>query len=58
MILVLSVLAATVANAQDSRPLVAIGGIMHESNSFSTVKTKLEDFTRRGAGSDTDALKQ
>ncbi len=29
-----------------SRPLIAIGGIQHESNSFSTAKTTLADFAR------------
>jgi microcystin degradation protein MlrC len=30
--------------AQPVKPRVAVGGILHESNSFSSVKTRLEDF--------------
>lgn len=37
-------------DAQPSRPLIAIGGIRHESNSFSSVKTRLEDFKRLPSG--------
>ncbi len=36
--------------AQTSRALIAIGGILHESNSFSSVKTDLEDFQRLPEG--------
>ncbi|MCW5977668.1 MAG: M81 family metallopeptidase [Bryobacteraceae bacterium] len=39
-------LAAALLPAQERRPLIAIGGILHESNSFSTVKTRYEDFQR------------
>lgn len=38
------VLAAT---AQTRRPLIAIGGISHESDSFNPAKTGLADFSRR-----------
>jgi microcystin degradation protein MlrC len=38
--------------AQDRKPLVAVGGIMHESNSFHSVPTRLEDFNRRPATGD------
>lgn len=47
-------LMAVTAMAQ--RPRVAIGGILHESNSFHSVPTKLEDFNRRPAGGDLLAL--
>ena len=30
-----------------SNPRVAIAGIKHETNTFSTVKTKLEDYSPR-----------
>lgn len=38
------VLSATVLAAQTDKPLVAIAGISHESNSFNVLKTRLEDF--------------
>jgi len=41
---------STLAAAQTRPPLIAIGGILHESNSFHTVKTKLEDFRIYGKG--------
>ncbi|MBI1896916.1 MAG: M81 family metallopeptidase [Acidobacteria bacterium] len=45
-VLLLGVLLAT---AQTRRPRIAVAGILHESNSFSTVKTNWADFTiRRG----------
>jgi microcystin degradation protein MlrC len=44
------------AAAQSSRPLIAIGGIMHESNSFHSVKTRLEDFNRRQTAPGTDLI--
>src|SRR6185503_19140687 len=33
--------------AQGRQPLIAIGGIAHESNSFNPAKTQLSDFSRR-----------
>ncbi len=33
--------------APDERPLIAMGGIMHESDTFNPAKTGLADFTRR-----------
>jgi microcystin degradation protein MlrC len=36
----------TLASA-DQRPLIAIGGIMHESDTFNPARTGLSDFTRR-----------
>ena len=42
--------------ASEAPPVVAIGGILHESNSFSTVKTRLEDFARSAAGPGSDVL--
>jgi microcystin degradation protein MlrC len=42
-------LANALLPAQERRPLIGIGGILHESNSFSTVKTNFEDFRPRYA---------
>lgn len=48
MLLVLFfVFALTTFAAPDQRPLIAIGGIMHESDTFNPAKTGLSDFTRR-----------
>jgi microcystin degradation protein MlrC len=33
--------------AWGQKPVIAVGGILHESNSFHSVKTRLEDFQRR-----------
>ena len=33
--------------AQTQQPLIAVGGIAHESNSFNPAKTQLSDFSRR-----------
>ena len=33
--------------AQSRQPLIAVGGISHESNSFNPAKTQLDDFSRR-----------
>ena len=33
--------------AQARQPLIAVGGIAHESNSFNPAKTQLSDFSRR-----------
>jgi len=43
-------------SAQATRPRVAIGGILHESNSFSSVKTRLEDFQIQRAEAGRDVL--
>jgi len=43
----LLVFATTLALAQSKRPLVALGGINHESNTFNPRKTDLTLFTRR-----------
>lgn len=51
-------LIAPLAAAQTSRARIAIGGISHESNSFSSVETGLEDFKRRGAEAGADVLAQ
>src|SRR5690242_1311141 len=37
-------LGSTVLNAQSHRPLVAVGGISHETNTFNPRKTSLADF--------------
>ncbi|HUG81411.1 MAG TPA: M81 family metallopeptidase [Bryobacterales bacterium] len=39
------------------KPLVAIGGIQHESNSFSAAKTTVADFERNSLTRDSDILK-
>ena len=46
------------SSGQDSRPRIAVGGIHHESNSFSSVETRLEDFTRRAAAPGRDVLSE
>ena len=40
-------LAAALASGQPTRPLIAIAGINHESNTFNPRKTGLDLFTRR-----------
>ncbi|MBI1788854.1 MAG: M81 family metallopeptidase [Acidobacteria bacterium] len=40
-------LAAALASADARRPVIAIGGINHESNTFNPRKTRLADFTPR-----------
>ena len=42
--LAMFVLSAVALAAQTNKPLVAIAGISHESNSFNVLKTRLEDF--------------
>ena len=44
---VLLVLFAPFLCAQARQPLIAVGGIAHESNSFNPSKTQLSDFSRR-----------
>lgn len=41
---------------QTGKPRVAVGGILHESNTFHSVKTRLEDFARSAAGEGRDVL--
>ena len=36
--------------------MIAVGGILHESNSFHSVKTKLEDFRRPSAATPAETL--
>jgi len=43
-VLTLFVLSAVVLAAQAKKPLIAIAGVSHESNSFNVLNTKLEDF--------------
>src|SRR5579864_4511729 len=45
-----------VLSAQDRRPRIAIGGIMHESDTFNPAKTGLSDFTRRRTEPPEEAL--
>src|SRR5262249_48985697 len=44
------------ASPQDCRPIIAIGGIMHESDTFNPAKTELSDFVRRGTAPRVEAL--
>lgn len=44
--------------AQSKRPLIAIGGISHESNSFNPAKTTYADFHRRGTGPTSQLLSE
>lgn len=44
------------AFAQTAKPRVAVGGILHESNTFHSVKTPLEDFRRSVAAEGQDVL--
>ena len=46
-VIALLFLAATLASGQPARPLIAIAGINHESNTFNPRKTGLDQFTRR-----------
>ncbi|MBN8734432.1 MAG: M81 family metallopeptidase [Acidobacteria bacterium] len=46
---VVMMLAVAWTPAWGQRPVVAVGGILHESNSFHSVKTRLEDFRRPSA---------
>jgi len=47
MILLLFLFSTVMASSQEQRPVIAIGGIMHESDTFNPAKTGLSDFTRR-----------
>lgn len=40
------------------RPVIAVGGILHESNSFHSVKTRLDDFRRPSAATPQATLDQ
>lgn len=50
-------LSASIVKAQ-SQPLIAVGGISHESNSFNPAKTGLADFHRRKTGPLNEVLQQ
>ena len=50
--------AATTFSAQARRPLIAVAGISHESNSFFPSKTVLADFDRRSQRSAGDTLRE
>jgi microcystin degradation protein MlrC len=57
MIILLVFLSSLMAlSAQDRRPRIAIGGIMHESDTFNPSKTGLSDFTRRRTTPPEEAL--
>ncbi len=45
-----------IAVAQGDRPRIAVAGFLHESNTFSSVKTELRDFTRQTAEAGRDVL--
>src|SRR6185437_16315894 len=47
MILLTFLFSTVMASPQERRPIIAIGGIMHESDTFNPAKTGLSDFTRR-----------
>src|SRR5262245_45298985 len=47
-----------VLSAQSRRPLIAIGGISHESNSFNPARTTYADFHRREAASIDQVLRE
>jgi len=49
MILLLLLLGSSFVSvsAQDRRPLIAVSGIMHESDTFNPAKTGIGDFTHR-----------
>ena len=49
-------LAMSAVNAQSRRPLVAVGGIKHESNSFNPAKTTLKDYSVEEPGPGNDHL--
>ena len=46
------------ASPQERRPIIAIGGIMHESDTFNPAKTQLSDFTRRRTTPRQEALEE
>jgi microcystin degradation protein MlrC len=56
MILPLFFFLSVMAFSQERRPVIAIGGIMHESDTFNPDKTELSDFTRRRTTPREDAL--
>ena len=56
MILLLFFFSALMASPQERRPIIAIGGIMHESDTFNPAKTELSDFVRRGTTPPAEAL--
>src|SRR2546428_7709443 len=45
---VLFCLLVAFAGAAERRPLIAVGGILHESNTFNPARTEFRDFTQRG----------
>src|SRR5260370_34338215 len=56
MILLLFLFSALMASPQERRPIIAIGGIMHESDTFNPAKTQLSDFARRRTTPPAEAL--
>ncbi len=54
----LLLLCPVVLSAQSRRPLIAIGGISHESNSFNPAKTTYADFRQREVTSIDQALRE
>jgi microcystin degradation protein MlrC len=45
--LILVLMAAIALSGQNKQPRIAVGGILHESNTFSSDKTELDDFSGR-----------
>jgi hypothetical protein len=56
MILLLFFFSPLMASPQQRHPIVAIGGSMHESDTFNPAKTELSDFVRRGTTPRAEAL--
>ena len=58
MILLTFLFSTVMASPQERRPIIAIGGIMHESDTFNPAKTQLSDFTRRRTTPRQEALEE
>src|SRR2546427_3227747 len=56
MILLLFFFSTFMVSPQERRPIIAIGGIMHESDTFNPAKTELSDFVQRGTVPRAEAL--
>ena len=56
MILLLFFFSALMASPQERRPIIAIGGIMHESDTFNPAQTELSDFAPRRTTPRAEAL--
>jgi microcystin degradation protein MlrC len=58
MVPLIAIFTTMLLTAQDRRPLIAIGGIMHESDTFNPARTGLADFMRRPTRPPAQALEQ